>query len=115
MFGVTSVWQISISEAGTIRAKSIPFVVLRPNDGKTHRDPLPSPQLFTCGSNIQQQNARPRFVALRTPVQSHEFHAGMAGLAKRCVVDLEKTTAVRRSSDLAQALRYSAPIESRQR
>jgi hypothetical protein len=62
--------------------------------------------VFIFGSNTPQPNVRHKLSALRTPDSTHEFHAGMAGLAKALRGwSLEKPPSVSEILDLAQALK----------
>jgi MoxR-like ATPase len=92
-----SVWQLSIPKLGTVQAKSVPFVVLTSNEERRIGDPLRRRSFYLREAEI---------VALRTPDSSHEFHAGMAGLAKALRGwSLEKPPSVSEILDLAQALK----------
>ena len=100
-----SVWRISIPKLGTIRAKSIPFVVLTSNEERRIGDPLRRRSFYL---RIEHPTAEreAEIVALRTPDSSHAFHAGMAGLAKALRGwSLEKPPSVSEILDLAQALK----------
>ena len=100
-----SVWQLSIPKLGTIQAKSIPFVVLTSNEERRIGDPLRRRSFYLRVEHpTAEQEAE--IVALRTPDSSHEFHAGMAGLAKALRGwSLEKPPSVSEILDLAQALK----------
>jgi MoxR-like ATPase len=100
-----SVWTLSIPKLGTIRAKSIPFVVLTSNEERRIGDPLRRRSFY-----LRVEHPTPareaEIVALRTPDSSREFHAGMAGLAKALRGwSLEKPPSVSEILDLAQALK----------
>jgi len=100
-----SVWQLSIPKLGTIRARSIPFVVLTSNEERRIGDPLRRRSFYL---RVEHPTAEREaaIVALRTPDSSHEFHAGMAGLAKALRGwSLEKPPSVSEILDLAQALK----------
>jgi MoxR-like ATPase len=100
-----SVWQLSIPKLGTIKARSIPFVVLTSNEERRIGDPLRRRSFYL---RIEHPTAEreAEIVALRTPDSSHEFHAGMAGLAKALRGwSLEKPPSVSEILDLAQALK----------
>jgi MoxR-like ATPase len=100
-----SVWQLSIPKLGTMQAKSIPFVVLTSNEERRIGDPLRRRSFYL---RIEHPTAEreAEIVALRTPDSSHEFHAGMAGLAKALRGwSLEKPPSVSEILDLAQALK----------
>lgn len=102
---ILSVWRLSIPKLGTIEAKSIPFVVLTSNEERRIGDPLRRRSFYL---RIEHPTAEreAEIVALRTPDSSHEFHAGMAGLAKALRGwSLEKPPSVSEILDLAQALK----------
>ena len=100
-----SVWTLSIPKLGTIRAQSIPFVVLTSNEERRIGDPLRRRSLYL---RVEHPTAEREadIVALRTPDSGPEFHAGMAGLAKALRGwSLEKPPSVSEILDLAQALK----------
>jgi len=100
-----SVWQLSIPKLGTIQAKSIPFVVLTSNEERRIGDPLRRRSFYLRVEHPTAEREA-EIVALRTPDSSHEFHAGMAGLAKALRGwSLEKPPSVSEILDLAQALK----------
>lgn len=100
-----SAWTLSIPKLGTIRAESIPFVVLTSNEERRIGDPLRRRSFYL---RIEHPSAKreAEIVALRTPDSSREFHAGMAGLAKALRGwSLERPPSVSEILDLAQALK----------
>jgi MoxR-like ATPase len=100
-----SMWQLSIPKLGTIKARSIPFVVLTSNEERRIGDPLRRRSFYL---RVEHPTAEREaaIVALRTPDSTHEFHAGMAGLAKALRGwSLEKPPSVSEILDLAQALK----------
>ena len=100
-----SVWRLSIPKLGTIQAKSIPFVVLTSNEERRIGDPLRRRSFYLRVEHPTAEREA-EIVALRTPDSSHEFHAGMAGLAKALRGwSLEKPPSVSEILDLAQALK----------
>lgn len=100
-----SVWQLSIPKLGTVRAKSIPFVVLTSNEERRIGDPLRRRSFYLRVEHPTAEREA-EIVALRTPDASREFHAGMAGLAKALRGwSLEKPPSVSEILDLAQALK----------
>ena len=99
-----SVWQMSIPKLGTIKARSIPFVVLTSNEERRIGDPLRRRSFYLRVEHPSAEREA-EIVALRTPDSSPEFHAGMAGLAKALRGwSLEKPPSVSEILDLAQAL-----------
>src|SRR5436305_6176109 len=100
-----SVWQISIPKLGTIRAKSIPFVVLTSNEERHIGDPLRRRSFYLRVEHPTVEREA-EIVGLRAPDSSHEFHAGMAGFAKALRGwSLEKPPSVSEILDLAQSLK----------
>jgi MoxR-like ATPase len=100
-----SAWTLSIPKLGTIRARSIPFVVLTSNEERRIGDPLRRRSFYLRVEHPTAEREA-EIVALRTPDSSREFHAGMAGLAKALRGwSLEKPPSVSEILDLAQALK----------
>jgi MoxR-like ATPase len=100
-----SVWQLSIPKLGTIKAKSVPFVVLTSNEERRIGDPLRRRSFYLRVEHPTAEREA-EIVALRTPDSSREFHAGMAGLAKALRGwSLEKSPSVSEILDLARALK----------
>jgi MoxR-like ATPase len=100
-----SVWQLSIPKLGTIKARSIPFVVLTSNEERRIGDPLRRRSFYLRVEHPTAEREA-EIVAMRTPDSSHEFHAGMAGLAKALRGwSMEKPPSVSEILDLAQALK----------
>jgi MoxR-like ATPase len=100
-----SVWQLSIPKLGTIRARSVPFVVLTSNEERRIGDPLRRRSFYLRVEHPTAEREA-EIVALRTPDSTREFHAGMAGLAKALRGwSLEKPPSVSEILDLAQALK----------
>ena len=100
-----SVWQLSIPKLGTIKARSIPFVVLTSNEERRIGDPLRRRSFYLRVEHPTAEREA-EIVALRTPDSSHEFHAGMAGFAKALRGwSMEKPPSVSEILDLAQALK----------
>lgn len=100
-----SAWTLSIPKLGTIRAKSIPFVVLTSNEERRIGDPLRRRSFYLRVEHPSAEREA-EIVALRTPDSSRQFHAGMAGMAKALRGwSLEKPPSVSEILDLAQALK----------
>ena len=100
-----SVWQLSIPKLGTIRARSVPFVVLTSNEERRIGDPLRRRSFYLRVEHPTAEREA-EIVALRTPESGREFHAGMAGLAKALRGwSMEKPPSVSEILDLAQALK----------
>lgn len=100
-----SVWRLSIPKLGTIEARSIPFVVLTSNEERHIGDPIRRRSFYLRVEHPTAEREA-EIVALRTPEATHDFHAGMAGLAKALRGwSLEKPPSVSEIVDLAQALK----------
>src|SRR5712692_9163863 len=100
-----SVWQLSIPKLGTVRAESIPFVVLTSNEERRIGDPLRRRSFYLRVEHPTAEREA-EIVALKTPDASREFHVGMAGLAKALRGwSMEKPPSVSEILDLAQALK----------
>ena len=100
-----SVWQLSIPKLGTVKARSIPFVVLTSNEERRIGDPLRRRSFYLRVEHPTAEREA-QIVALRTPDSSTEFHAGIAGLAKALRGwSLEKPPSVSEILDLAEALK----------
>jgi MoxR-like ATPase len=100
-----SEWQLSIPKLGTVKAESIPFVVLTSNEERRIGDPLRRRSFYLRVEHPTAEREA-EIVRLRTPGSSHEFHAGMAGLAKALRGwSLEKPPSISEILDLAQALK----------
>lgn len=100
-----SIWQLSVPKLGTIKARSIPFVVLTSNEERRIGDPLRRRSFYLRVEHPTAEREA-EIVALRTPQASNTFHAGMAGLAKALRGwSLEKPPSVSEILDLAEALR----------
>jgi len=99
-----SVWQLSIPKLGLIKAETIPFVVLTSNEERRIGDPLRRRSFYLRVEHPTPEREA-KILQLRTPRQSHEFHQGMAGLAKALRGwSLEKPPSISEMLDLAQAL-----------
>jgi len=100
-----SAWQLSVPKLGTVTAASIPFVVLTSNEERRIGDPLRRRSFYLRVEHPTAEREA-EIVRLRTPDSSHEFHAGMAGLAKALRGwSLEKPPSISEILDLAQALK----------
>jgi MoxR-like ATPase len=100
-----SVWTLSIPKLGTIRAASIPFVVLTSNEERRIGDPLRRRSFYLRVEHPTSEREA-EIIGLRMPDASREFHAGLAGLAKALRGwSLEKPPSVSEILDLAEALK----------
>ena len=100
-----SAWQFSIPKLGTIKAESVPFVVLTSNEERRIGDPLRRRSFYLRVEHPSAEREA-EIVALKTPGASPEFHAGLAGLAKALRGwSLEKPPSIAEILDLAGALK----------
>ena len=100
-----SVWRLSIPKLGTVKADSIPFVVLTSNEERRIGDPLRRRSFYLRVEHPSAEREA-EIVALKVPEASPHFHAGLAGLAKALRGwSLEKPPSVSEILDLAQALK----------
>jgi MoxR-like ATPase len=100
-----SAWQLSVPKLGTVKAESIPFVVLTSNEERRIGDPLRRRSFYLRVEHPTAEREA-EIVALRTPDASREFHAGMAGLAKALRGwSMEKAPSISEILDLAQSLK----------
>jgi MoxR-like ATPase len=100
-----SVWQLSVPKLGTVKANSIPFVVLTSNEERRIGDPLRRRSFYLRVEHPSAEREA-EIVALRIPEASHHFHAGLAGLAKALRGwSLEKPPSIAEILDLAEALK----------
>jgi len=106
-----SVWQLSIPKLGTLRAKTIPFVVLTSNEERRIGDPLRRRSFYLRVEHPSAEREA-EIVALRTPDADRTFHAHLAGLAKALRGwSLEKPPSISEILDLAKALEILAATE----
>jgi MoxR-like ATPase len=97
-------YQLSIPEFGTVKAKSIPFVVITSNEERHLGDPIRRRSLY-----IRVEHPTPEreaeIIASRTPEASQQFHREMAGIALAFRnYSLEKPPSVSEMLDFANAL-----------
>src|SRR5499425_1469650 len=99
-----SVWQLSLPKLGTIKSRSIPFVVLTSNEERRIGDPLRRRSFYLRVEHPTPEREA-KILQLRTPQASAQFHQAMAGLAKALRGwSLEKPPSISEMLDLAQAL-----------
>jgi len=99
-----SVWQLTVPKLGTLKAESIPFVVLTSNEERRIGDPIRR-RSFYLRVEHPSPDREAEIVALKIPDASREFHAGLAGLAKALRGwSLEKAPSISEMLDLAAAL-----------
>jgi MoxR-like ATPase len=78
---ILSVWELSIPEFGTVRARSIPFVVLTSNEGRRLGDPIRRRSLYVRVDHPTPEREA-EIIASRTPGASPVFHKKIAGIAR---------------------------------
>lgn len=101
---ILSAWQLSIPEFGTVRAKSIPFVVLTSNEERRLGDPIRRRSLYVRAEHPAPQ-LEADIIASRTPDADTDFHRQMAGIALSFRnYSLEKPPSVAEMIDFANAL-----------
>lgn len=101
---ILSAWQLSIPEFGTVRSKSIPFVVLTSNEERRLGDPIRRRSLY-----VRVEHPTPELeaeiIASRTPDANGAFHREIAGIARSFRnYSLEKPPSVSEMIDFARAL-----------
>ncbi|HEY0162021.1 MAG TPA: MoxR family ATPase [Edaphobacter sp.] len=101
---ILSAWQLSIPEFGTVRARSIPFVVLTSNEERRLGDPIRRRSLY-----VRVEHPTPELeaeiIASRTPNAETSFHREIAGIARSFRnYSLEKPPSVSEMIDFARAL-----------
>lgn len=101
---ILSAWQLSIPEFGTVKAKSVPFVVLTSNEERRLGDPIRRRSLY-----VRVEHPTPELeaeiISSRTPEALPEFHREMAGIARSFRnYSLEKPPSVSEMIDFARAL-----------
>ena len=101
---ILSAWQLSIPEFGTVKARSIPFVVLTSNEERRLGDPIRRRSLYVRVEHPTPERES-EIIASRTPAADEEFHREMAGIALSFRnYSLEKPPSVSEMIDFANAL-----------
>jgi MoxR-like ATPase len=99
-----SAWQLSIPEFGTVRARSIPFVVLTSNEERRLGDPIRRRSLYVRVEHPTPEREA-EIIASRTPAAGGSFHREIAGIALSFRnYSLEKPPSVSEMIDFARAL-----------
>jgi MoxR-like ATPase len=78
---ILSAWALSIPEFGTVRVRSIPFVVLTSNEERRLGDPIRRRSLYLRVDHSTPEREA-EIIASRTPGASHAFHNRIAGIAR---------------------------------
>jgi MoxR-like ATPase len=101
---ILSAWQLSIPEFGTVRARSIPFVVLTSNEERRLGDPIRRRSLYVRVEHPSPE-LEAEIIASRTPEADAAFHREIAGIARSFRhYSLEKPPSVSEMIDFARAL-----------
>src|SRR6266571_1021201 len=101
---VLSDWQLSIPKLGTVKAKTVPFVVLTSNEERRIGDPLRR-RSFYIRFDHPSINRELQILALQTESDARTVHAQIAGLARALRGwSLEKPPSIAEMLDVAQAL-----------
>ena len=100
---IFSEWQISIPKLGTVKAKSIPFVVLTSNEERRIGDPLRRRSLYVRFEHPTVQREQ-EILSVRTTMASG-VHRQLAGLARALRGwSLEKPPSIAEILDIARAM-----------
>ena len=101
---ILSVWQVSIPKLGTVKARTIPFVVMTSNEERRIGDPLRR-RSFYLRFDYPTPETEADILAVRSSDQVRQLHFEMAGFAKSLRGwSLEKPPSIAEILDLAQAL-----------
>ena len=99
-----SAWQISIPKLGTVRHRSIPFVVMTSNETRSLGDPLRRRSLYLRMEH-PTVDRETEILAVRSTTEDRLLRRQLAGLAKALRAwSMEKPPSIAELLDLAQAL-----------
>jgi MoxR-like ATPase len=99
-----SAWQISIPKLGTVKHRSIPFVVMTSNETRSLGDPLRRRSLYLRMEH-PTVDRETQILAVRSTTEDPLLRRQMAGLAKALRAwSMEKPPSIAELLDLAQAL-----------
>ena len=99
-----SAWQVTIPKLGTVKAESIPFVVLSSNEERRLGDPLRR-RCFYLRFEYPTVEREAEILAVQTQGQSEPLRAQLAGLARALRGwNMEKPPSIAEMLDLAKAL-----------
>jgi MoxR-like ATPase len=108
-------WQITIPKLGTIKAKTIPFVVLTSNEERRIGDPLRRRSFYIRFEHPSVDRER-QILALQTKNGGVNIHGQLAGLARALRGwSMEKPPSIAEMLDVAQALEILGIEEIRNR
>jgi MoxR-like ATPase len=101
---VLSDWQLSIPKLGTVRARTIPFVVLTSNEERRIGDPLRRRSFYIRFEHPSIERER-NVLELQSANHDRTIHGQIAGLARALRGwSLEKPPSIAEMLDVAQAL-----------
>jgi len=101
---VLSDWQLSIPKLGTVRAKTIPFVVLTSNEERRLGDPVRRRSFYLRFGYPSIERER-QILALQGEKDDNDIHGQIAGLARALRGwSLEKPPSIAEMLDVAHAL-----------
>ena len=101
---ILSAWQVTVPKLGTVKAETIPFVVLSSNEERRLGDPLRR-RCFYLRFEYPTVERETEILAVQTQGQSEPLRAQLAGLA--CALrgwNMEKPPSIAEMLDLAKAL-----------
>jgi MoxR-like ATPase len=101
---ILSAWQITVPKLGTVRAISVPFVILSSNEERRLGDPLRR-RCFYLRFEYPCVEREREILAVRSPNESLSLRGQLAGLAHALRGwNMEKPPSIAEMLDLAQAL-----------
>jgi len=101
---ILSAWQVTIPKLGTIKATTIPFVVLSSNEERRLGDPLRR-RCFYLRFEYPSVEREREILAIRSSSESLQLRGQLAGLAHALRGwNMEKPPSIAEMLDLAQAL-----------
>ena len=114
---ILSAWQVTVPKLGTVKAETIPFVVLSSNDERRLGDPLRR-RCFYLRFEYPTVEREAEILAVQSEGQSEPLRTQVAGLARALRGwNMEKPPSIAEVLDLAKALELlgADEISSRQR
>ena len=106
-----SAWQISIPKLGTVKHKSIPFVVMTSNETRSLGDPLRRRSLYLRMEHPTVERET-QILAARASTEDPLLRRQMAGLARALRAwSMEKPPSIAELLDLAQAIEIMGALE----
>jgi len=101
---IFSAWQVTVPKLGTVKAETIPFVVLSSNEERRLGDPLRR-RCFYLRFEYPTVEREAEILAVQTQGQSEPLRAQLAGLARALRGwNMEKPPSIAEMLDLAKAL-----------